>query len=84
MSGGREASVKIAGSRLIRHPHRVYFAILKWNRAQPRHVPLVGAIMAAFAFVVMSRAVAIGALPERTSAAEAPALATPDYSASRA
>ncbi len=58
MSGGREAPAKIAGSRLIRHLHRVYFAILEWNRAQPRHVQLVGAIAAAFAFVVMSLAVA--------------------------
>ncbi len=84
MSAGRETRAKSADSRLVRHLHRVYFAILEWNRAQPAHVQLVGAIMAAFAFVVMSLAVAIGALPERTSAADAPALATPDYSASRA
>lgn len=63
MSAGRETPAKTAGSRLTRHLHTVYFAILEWNRAQPRHVQLVGAIMAAFAFVVMSLAVAIGASP---------------------
>ncbi len=63
MSAGRETPAKTAGSRLTRHLHTVYFAILEWNRAQPRHVQLVGAIMAALAFVILSLAVAIGASP---------------------
>ena len=63
MSGGRETPAKTVGSRLTRHLHTVYFAILAWNRAQPRHVQLVGAIMAAFAFVVLSLALAIGVSP---------------------
>ena len=63
MSAGRETPAKAARSRLVRHLHTVYFAILEWNRAQPAHVQLVGAILAAFAFVVLSLAVVIGASP---------------------
>ena len=63
MSAGRETPAKAARSRLARHLHTVYLAVLEWNRAQPRHVQLVEAIMAAFALVVLSLAVAIGASP---------------------